>query len=157
MDFVAGTGLDELIEVFAHGVLMQSGHCGQRRDRHGPGLCREVLVDEYNGRRQARLRDRRAPVREPRNRCLSGHDLFFTISIVINSTQSVDTPPGPASASDRGTSRVGPKAPPAGDPIHPPAARLRWSQHVGSDCVALAAGMKSTIGRELPVDGSYPK
>jgi hypothetical protein len=50
--FVAAPALDELVEVFAHGVLVQSGHRRQRRDRHGPGLCGEVFVDEGNRRTQ---------------------------------------------------------------------------------------------------------
>ena len=53
------TGLDELVEVLAHGVLMQTGHGRQGRDRHGTRLGGEVLVHEGDRRGQSCLRNRR--------------------------------------------------------------------------------------------------
>src|SRR5699024_5086232 len=138
------TGLDELVQVLTHGVLMQTGHGRQGRDRHGARLGGEVLVHEGDRRGQARLRDRRFG---PEHRrilicmavCVTA--IVFHGSIVINSARP--SAPGPWSMS---------QAPPAGDPIHPTgdAARARPTGDGGPGHVAGRNGEENLYQSPTP-------
>jgi hypothetical protein len=75
------TGLDELVEVLAHGVLVQAGHGRQGRDRHGARLGGEVLAYEGDRRGQIRLRGRRFGPERRRIPGLRGRDCFSRLPL----------------------------------------------------------------------------